>query len=313
MTGSGQTWVIGRGGMLGRSVSNRLGAISTFDAAPIDWQDENAAELLASEAIRFLESAQDRPWTVIWCAGAGIIGTSGVELGRETAVLHRLLDTIGADETARNGHFFLTSSAGGVYGGTRDIPITEASEPHPLSEYGHNKLAQEALVRAWCERTAGRAVIGRVSNLYGPGQRLSKPQGLVSQTCLAGLTRRPVSIYVSLDTIRDYVFVDDCSRAILRCVERVKSEPARSCVTKILASEMPVSIGAILAQTRRVLGRTPTVVLVPSSQSALQGTALSFRSLVWPDVTALSSTPLPVGVHRTLEDLRRQLQLGILD
>ena len=63
-------------------------------------------------------------------------------------------------------------------------------------------------------------VIGRIANLYGPGQDPTKAQGLVSQLCRAHLERRPTSIYVSLDTARDYLFVDDAARLVLGATER---------------------------------------------------------------------------------------------
>jgi len=48
-------------------------------------------------------------------------------------------------------------------------------------------------------------MVGRMSNLYGPGQNLKKVQGLISQMCLRVLTRQPLVLYVPLDTIRDYL------------------------------------------------------------------------------------------------------------
>jgi UDP-glucose 4-epimerase len=304
----GRCWIVGRSGLLGHSLSMALGSRPTFENRPIAWSDPGACDDIASETRRFLDDS-DGPWTIVWCAGAGIIGTARSDLDHETAILARLLEVV-ADRGP--GTFFLTSSAGGVYGGSRDIPITETSQPAPLSEYGANKLTQESLVQAWAQDTGGRAVIGRVANLYGPGQRLSKPQGLISQICLATLTRRPVPVYVSLDTLRDYIYVDDCSQAITSCLRHGEGLAPGDTVTKILASESSLSIGGVLAQAKRVLGRMPSVVMVPSATAGQQGSALAFRSTVWPDVAAVPMTPLPVGIHRTAEYLRRQLQLGRL-
>ena len=305
----GLTWVVGRGGMLGQSVSRLPDLTEAFIGDPIDWSSVDAVEAITVEAARFLDQAGSRPWRVVWCAGAGIIGTGRAELEHETAILAALLDTLGSRQ---DGTVFLTSSAGGVYGGTRDIPITEDSIPMPLSDYGWNKLTQEDLVRLWAAESGGRAIIGRVANLYGPGQRLSKPQGLITQICRATLVRRPVSVYVSLDTLRDYIYVDDCSRIIGACVNDADALDAGTTTIKILASGSSVSIGALLAQARRVLGRTPAVIMIPSSRTAQQGSALAFRSTVWRDASDVDFTPLPVGIHRTAEYLRRQLQLGTL-
>ena len=63
----------------------------------------------------------------------------------------------------------------------------------------------EADLRRFAAATGTAVLVGRIANLYGPGQNLAKPQGLVSQLCLANLTGQPLSIYVSLDTLRDYL------------------------------------------------------------------------------------------------------------
>ena len=79
----------------------------------------------------------------------------------------------------------------------------------PVSPYGFAKLDQEGLVATWAEATQVRTIVGRLANLYGPGQNVAKPQGLISQLVLSTLLRRPTSIYVPLDTMRDYLYVDD--------------------------------------------------------------------------------------------------------
>ena len=110
------------------------------------------------------------------------------------------------------GHgLFLASSAGGVYAGSTGAPFTEHTPPAPISPYGLAKLRSEEVATAFAVRTGTALLVGRLANLYGPGQDLDKPQGLISQLCRAQLTRQPLSVYVSLDTRRDYLFVDDAA------------------------------------------------------------------------------------------------------
>ena len=117
---------------------------------------------------------------------------------------------MGARDPAGNG-FFLASSAGGVYAGASGPPFTEHTEPAPISAYGRAKLRSEEIATEFAVRTSTALLVGRLANLYGPGQNLDKPQGLVSQLCLAQLTRQPLTVYVPLDTMRDYLFVDDAA------------------------------------------------------------------------------------------------------
>ena len=49
-----------------------------------------------------------------------------------------------------------------------------------MAPYGHEKLIQEKLFTNLAEQTGSDLLIGRLSNLYGPGQKLTKPQGLIA-------------------------------------------------------------------------------------------------------------------------------------
>jgi UDP-glucose 4-epimerase len=81
---------------------------------------------------------------------------------------------------------------------------------------------------------------------------------------------------------------------------------------KILASQRAITIGAVLAEMRRIFKRNPRIVLGASSVSAMQARDLSLRSRVWPELDRRSLTPFPVGVATTAADLLRRLQLGAL-
>src|SRR5204863_492752 len=78
----------------------------------------------------------------------------------------------------------------------------------------------------------------------------------------AHLTRNSLSVYVPLDTIRDYLFVDDCADMICDALAGAadSAEPAIPLV-KILAAHQGVTIGTLLGEFRRVFKRIPLVVL----------------------------------------------------
>lgn len=304
----GLVWVIGRGGLLGRAVSRSIGERTRWDQ-PIRWDDADVDDQLDSAAAAFVHAAADGPWSVIWCAGAGVIGTSPASLERETRSLERVLAGL---RNSAPGRFFLSSSAGGVYGGSTALPITETTEPAPLGEYGRNKLRQEALVSEWSATTGHRSAIGRIANLYGPDQSLSKQQGLISQICLSNILRHPITIYVPLDTIRDYMYADDCGKRVVALIRRLDSQAAGSAVVKIIAAGRPISIAGVLAETSRVLRRKPMIGIASSPSSRFQGSTLVFESRVWPELDAAELTTLPVGVAHVAEAIRAGVRSGAL-
>ncbi len=204
------------------------------------------------------------------------------------------------------GVFFLASSAGGVYGGSPDRPpFDENSAVGAISPYGLQKLAQEAAARAFAVRSQTPLLIGRISNLYGPGQNLSKPQGLITHIGRSALRREPITIFVSLDTIRDYLLASDAGELILRAVRQLESETAGESAPlflKIIAAQRESSIATVLAIWRAILKRNPRYVQRSTPASALQPPQLVFRSTRWSHLDD-QPTPLSIGIHSVFRDL----------
>jgi len=242
------------------------------------------------------------------------MGTSAQALALELDALRATLDGLAAAPSGHHGSFFFASSAGGVYAGVGAPPYSESSPVRPLAPYGQAKLDAEALVEAWSHRTGTSSLVGRIANLYGPGQNLAKAQGLISQICRSHLTGQPLSIYVSLDTLRDYLFAPDCAGLIVEGLARLRQEQSEATprVTKILASQRAITIGAVLGEMRRIFKNSPRIVLGASPVSSLQARDLSLRSRVWPELDRRGLTPFPVGVANTAADLLRRLQVGTL-
>ena len=312
------TWVIGRGGLLGQSLEKALDpAVLWVPPEPIAWLAPSAGALdLRRQVAEFLRAAGDRPWTVAWCAGAGVTGSSQQTLQLELVALQELLDALGDASRGNDGAFFFASSAGGVYAGVGAPPYDESSPVHPLGAYGQAKLDAEGLVAGWSRATGTPSLIGRIANLYGPGQNLAKAQGLISQVCRSHLTGQPLSIYVSLDTLRDYLFAPDCADLVVDGLARLRRErpvTAPGVVTKILASQRAITVGAVLGEMRRIFKKPPRIVLGASPSAAMQARDLSLRSRVWPELDRRSLTPFPVGVAITAADLLRRLQVGAVE
>jgi UDP-glucose 4-epimerase len=225
--------------------------------------------------------------------------------------LRATLESLGSAIAPLQGLFFLASSAGGVYSGVNAPPYDEFSPMRPLSDYGRAKFEAEGLVTEWSQRSGVPTMIGRIANLYGPGQNISKPQGLITQICRCYLLGKPLAIYVSLDTLRDYFFAPDCAVLINNGLSRLRHESSKSgplVVTKILASQHAITIGAVLGEMRRIFKSPAHVMIAASEASPTQARDLSLRSVVWPELDRRELTPFPVGVAITMADLRRKLQ-----
>ncbi|GAA2488085.1 NAD(P)-dependent oxidoreductase [Terrabacter carboxydivorans] len=315
------SWVVGANGLLGQHVRAALTRRGlTYLSPPIPWGSPDDAEAaLAAAAAALVRAADGGPWQVFWCAGAGVTGTSFDRFVTENRMLRTALEALAeANGPEAPGHgdnaVFLASSAGGLYAGSPSAPFDEFSEVVPLSDYGRAKQQAERIVTDWAVGAPARVLVGRIANLYGPGQDLAKPQGLVSQLCAAYLDRRPTQIWVSLDTLRDYLFAPDAGEMVVDAMDLLRRGPlpetagAGGVVTKIFATQRAVTIGAVLAELRRIFRRRPATVLGASPTSSLQGRDLRLVSRVWPELDRRTLTPFPAGVQATLTDLQLRMQ-----
>jgi UDP-glucose 4-epimerase len=306
------TWVVGSGGLVGRHVVAELAAAGhEVLTTSVPWPDEDeSARTLVAEVGRFAQLRSGRPWALAWCAGAGVVATGEEALAAEVRVFERVTGALTASgPSGADGVVFLASSAGGLYAGSTPAPFDERTPPRPLVAYGRAQLAMEAAVERLAAATGVRVVLGRLANVYGPGQTLGKPQGLLSQLCLADATGRPLPVFVSMDTIRDYLYAGDAARMVVRSIALARDEPSGTVVTKVLASGRPVTVGYLVAEARRVFHR-PLRTIPVGGAGAGQVLDLRLESTVWPEVDALAATPLPAGLARTSADVRARVVSG---
>lgn len=303
------TLLVGQG-LLGRSIDRHLRRHRRASrGVSVTWADRDLAlrELVAA-ASSSADEAQARGWQLLWCAGAGVVNTSEESLVEEVALLETFLDALDRPPRA----MFLASSAGGVYAGAGHPPFTEGHEPRPVSAYGRAKLATEAACVRLAATRGTRVAIGRLANVYGPDQDLGKSQGLLSQLCLARLIGQPVHIYVSTDTLRDYLYADDAAAVAVAMLDRVSLQAESTVVTKIVSSGHAASISELVAaSTKSFRRRVPFVQAVAEDTGQVRD--LRLRSRVWTDLDALVRTPLVVGFRATAEGVaaqHREARLG---
>ena len=315
-------WVVGARGLLGSAVARAARGRNGWtlaESAPLPWGDAGDLALAAEDAALALFAGLDAgdDWCLLWCAGRAVTSSTpadlDVELEQFASVLAGLQLAVEAQDSPRPGTLFYASSAGGIYGGAENPPFDEHTVPRPLSGYGRFKLDAERIVTAFAHHVGLSAVNGRIANLYGPGQSLDKMQGLISHLARAQLSPAPASVYVSLDTLRDYIYVDDCAGLVLDCAARsLRSAHAGepTVVTKNLISGQGVTIAALIAQLKTISKRNANVMLGSSASASLQAHDLRLASVVWPDLDARDLTPLSVGIHNTLDEMRALMQRG---
>ena len=292
------TWTVGAGGLLGSALTRH--AREAFVSGPVPWTDAvGTSSALQQNLDRFRAQAGDGDWAILWAAGAATVASGQAQADAELAIFRAFVDSVAARPPAGQGRFLLASSAGGVYAGASHPPFAASTAPAPLGVYGHLKLAQE---NAAAHALAGTCpvVVARIANLYGPGQNLAKLQGLVSRLAWCAATQTPANIFVPLDTIRDYVYVDDAARTCLQVIERATQHTEIA----VIASGRPVTVGQLIRTVQQVTKRHIPVAL--GSHASARDQVLDLR--LEPSIEIDRQTPLPVGVKDVFLDILTRMQ-----
>lgn len=285
--------VVGRGGFLGSEVVARLAqdpASHIFEPpGTIRWSAPDFDGLLHD----FSDFVGTRPWRIFWVAGSATVADPAERTSLEVTAFEDFTTSLSRYLDPASGEFLFVSSAGGIYAGKSGTRITRGTAPDPRSPYGRLKLNQE-LICEELSRAGFRVAVFRISNLYGPRRNASKTQGLVHHLVRAAIRHDPVTIFVPLGTIRDYVFISD---AAVRLVEyEFPLANLGSPHVEILASGRGISVGDVIALVQRVTHRR-----IPCALSQQVRSQPGDLHLV-PTIEA-RQTPLVTGIRRTFDAL----------
>lgn len=301
-------WVLGASGLLGSALTRALRqehATIFQPSARFEWRQTSIAKSqLQQEARAFAQlAATSSQWTVFWSAGIGSMASLPEELMAEQELLQTLLDALrdNVASTGVPGAIVFASSAGALYGGCRAACYTESSEVYPATAYAVHKLAQEQLISAFiAQQPQVSGLILRYSTLYGPGQARGKPQGLITQIARKMVANEPANIFVPLDTIRDYLHVDDAARLSLATLADARLHGNRVTL-KIIAAERATSIAELIGVFRRISGRMPRIVTSANSLSSRYMRCAEYRSEEPAGKPHPPGRTLLVGIHQILE------------
>lgn len=121
----------------------------------------------------------------------------------------------------------------------------------PASIYAATKLAQEDLVRVACSALGIAYTILRFQNVFGEGQSLRNPYtGILSIFSTRIRLGQSLPIFEDGEETRDFVHVEDISRALLGSVER----PVKGGATLNVGSGEAISIMEVARLLKTIMG-----------------------------------------------------------
>lgn len=123
------------------------------------------------------------------------------------------------DACRRFGVRFQQISTDEVYGSRLEGSFNETDRLEPSSPYSASKAAADLLVNSYHVTYDLEVTVTRSTNNYGPNQH---PEKLIPRLITSALRGKPLPIYGSGQNVRDWIFVEDNCKAILRVLEKGK-------------------------------------------------------------------------------------------
>jgi UDP-glucose 4-epimerase len=163
--------------------------------------------------------------------------------------------------TGRPPTVVMTSSAGTVYDPDVAGPCAEDAPTRATSRYGAAKLSLERLLLSYAADLP--AVVLRLSNVYGAGQRVGKNQGVLAYWLRAAATGEPISMIGDPQGTRDYVYIDDVVDCMLRTVPGSPGRGPGEPLVLNVASGVSTTLAGLLSTVESVVGRELPVRHLP--------------------------------------------------
>lgn len=188
----------------------------------------------------------------------------------------------------------------GQYGSVATLPAREDTMPDPKGIYEISLLAAEYILRSYHRIHGIRAVMLRLTNIYGPRAQMRHDRfGVANWFMRLALEDRPLPVYGDGQIKRDFLFIDDCVEAIIRAAV----EPACEGVVLNVGRDQPNTFLELARTIVDVLQRGQ-VVHTPFSPERLAQEPGDFYS----DISKIEGltgwrpvTDLEQGVRRTLD------------
>lgn len=120
--------------------------------------------------------------------------------------------------------FIYISSGGAVYGEPNYLPCDEEHPVKPLCPYGASKYTFEMYLYMFKQIYDLNYSILRYPNVYGPRQDPHGEAGVVAIFIGKMLRGEQVTINGSGEQVRDFVYVTDCAKANLLCLDKGDGE-----------------------------------------------------------------------------------------
>ncbi len=187
---------------------------------------------------------------------------------------------------------FVSSSS--VYGLQEHTPIAETAATNPISSHGIHKLTIEKYLLLYRFDHDVDVRIIRLSNPFGPGQNLHGRQGFIAIAIGNVIANEPILLRAAGAPIRDFIFIDDVSCALVLAGVAERVPPVLN-----LGTGEGHSLAAVVQVMEDLLGRPLATTDGPLRKADIPTSVLDV-SLMRGSVGFAPTISLHQGVELTL-------------
>lgn len=195
------------------------------------------------------------------------------------------------------------SSGGTVYGKEVDCPLKEKTATNPISSYGVQKVTIEKLLYLYRYMYGLDYRIIRLANPYGPYQRPNGVLGAVTTFTYKALKGDEITVYGDGSVVRDFIYIDDAIRAIMKIVEGENNHR-----TFNLGCGYGTSIKQVLETIEKALGISMNVSYIEGRKVDVPVNYLDisrYEKYYW----ALNPISLEEGIIKTADFMKQEYNL----
>lgn len=197
------------------------------------------------------------------------------------------------------------SSGGTVYGREESCPLSENTLTNPINAYGIQKVTIEKLLYLYHYIYGLDYRVVRLANPYGPYQRPNGILGAVTTFTYQALRGEEIIVYGDGSVIRDYIYIDDAVRAILKIAAGE---------SKFKTFNLGCGYGTSLKQVLETIGQTLQMTMfVEYKQGRKVDVPVNYLDISRYESTYGPLKPLPLnhGILRTAEFMRDNMDLSV--
>jgi UDP-glucuronate 4-epimerase len=200
------------------------------------------------------------------------------------------------------------ASSSSVYGANPKLPFSvDDRVDHPISLYAATKKANELMAHSYSHLYRLPTTGLRFFTIYGPWGRPDMAIFLFAKAIMEG---SPIKLFNHGRMRRDFTYVDDVTRVMLRLVERIPEADAGAAPAKIynVGNHKPEELMHVVAVLERELGREAAKEMLPMQPGDVPATYADVTDLMR-DVGFRPDTPIESGIREFVAWYREHYKL----